>query len=270
MGTHKHDSLGRKLKKFFFPRYKLMTAKEAASYRQVLAEMYRSRFALSMHPLQTSYSVVPPAEVIDKVQGSSKADANTFLGSGYRVAIRILEELQAHGYDIAGMDRMLEFGFGTGRVLLHFLPFRVRRYGCDVNPAALEWTSGILGKFADLGLSNPEPPLPYDNDFFDLVIAMSVFTHIPLNAQRGWVAELGRVLKPGGCVVATVHEFSKMGASQGNVEWGETGVDRGLHMNSYLTRQKLEEIWSTAFDVLEVRRFPPGQAHIIARRKVLG
>lgn len=247
-----------------------MTAKEAENYRQALTEIYRSRFALGMHPLQTSYTVVPPVGVIDNVQGSSKADPNTFLGSGYREAIRILEELQAHGFDIAGMDRMLDFGFGTGRVLLHFLPFRMKRYGCDVNPAALEWTTGVLGNFADLRLSNPEPPLPYDNGFFDLVTAMSVFTHIRLNAQRGWVAELGRVLKPGGCVVATVHDFSRMGASQSIVECCETGVEKGLHMNSYLTRQKLEETWSTAFDVLEVRRYPSGRAHLVARRKVSG
>src|SRR2546421_5693239 len=101
MGIHRYDPLVRKLKKVFWPRFKLMTAKEAEGHRQDLAEIYRSGFALSMHPLQTSYSAVPPVEVINKVQGSSKGDPNTFLGSGYRDAIRIIDELQAHGYDIA-------------------------------------------------------------------------------------------------------------------------------------------------------------------------
>ena len=209
-----------------------------------------------------------PVEIINKVQGSSKGDPNTFLGSGYRDAIRIIDELQAHGYDIAAMDRMLDFGVGTGRVLLQLLPFSMKRYGCDVNPVAVEWTSGALGKLADIRLSNPEPPLPYDSNFFDLAISLAVFTHIPLTEQSSWIAELARILKPGGCVIATTHDVSRMGALQNKVEWCETDVERGLHMNSYVTHPKLKQIWGTAFDVLEIRPYPTGQTHLIARRKL--
>jgi SAM-dependent methyltransferase len=248
---------------------KFMTAAEAERHRQAVAELYRSHFGLSLHPMQTSLAVVPPAEVIDMVQGSNKSDANTFLGSGYRDMARYIEELSANGYDLAAMDRMLDFGFGTGRMLLHFLPFRMERYGCDVNPAAVEWTSHVLGKFVDIRLSKPEPSLPYKDDFFDLVIAAAVFTHIPVGAQPGWIAELARVLKPGGCVIATVHDFSKMTTRHRKVGWHEKELERGLHMNSYVTAEALEEIWGAAFDILEVRRYPPGQAHLIARPTAL-
>src|SRR5262249_11959915 len=236
---------------------KLMPAEEAERYRRALAEIYRSQFGLSLHPLQTGLAAVPPAAVVDKVQGSSKADANTFLGSGYRDMARYIEELTANGYDIAGMERMLDFGCGTGRMLLHFLPFGLERHGCDVNPAAVEWISGTLGKFAHLRLSQPVPPLPYDNDLFDLVAAAAVFTHIPVSAQPAWIAELNRVLKPGGCVIATVHDFSKIAIRHRRLGWQEKELERGLHMNSYVTEEKLELIWGAAFDILEVRRYPP-------------
>ena len=180
---------------------------------------------------------------------------------------RYLEGLGRHGFDAASMDRMLDLGFGTGRVLLHFLPFRMERHGCDVNPAALEWTSRTLGEFADLRLSTLEPTLPYDDDFFDLVIASSVFTHTPFAAQPGWICELGRILKPGGCVLATVHDFSKVPRQYQDIGWHENDEKRGLHINTFLTQAKLKELWAAAFDVLEVRRYPPGQAHLVARRQ---
>ncbi len=244
-----------------------MTTAEAEHHEQAIARMYRADFDLELHPLQTNPAVVPPRAVVDKVQGRSKSNANTFFGTGYRDVVRFIEELRAHGHDVSSMQRMLDMGFGTGRILLHFLPFHVERYGCDTNPAALEWTSKVLGQFADLRLSKPEPPLPFDSDFFDLILATSVFTHTPFAAQAGWIAELGRVLKPRGCVIATVHDFSKMAKQYEAIGWHEIGVERGLHMNTYITRPKLEEIWSAAFDVLEVRRYPPRQAHLIARRK---
>src|SRR5262249_36077659 len=246
---------------------KLVTATQAAHHKQVLAEIYRSEFGLSMHPLQTTLAVVPPSTVVDKVQGSNKADANTFLGTGYRDMARYLGELRRHGYDVAKMDRVLDFGVGTGRNLLHFLPFRMERHGCDVNPTALDWTSTTIGNFVELRSSNREPPLSYDSHFFDLVIAASVFTHIPVVAQPGWIAELGRVLKPGACVIATVHDFSRISKRHRKAGWQEKEADRGLHMNSYLTKEKLKALWGTAFDILEVRRYPPGQAHLTARPK---
>jgi SAM-dependent methyltransferase len=269
IGTHKSEFLPlRKLQKYtrrILRKSKFMSAAEAERRRQALTELYRSHFVLNLHPLQSSLTVVPPAEVIDKVQGSNKSDANTFLGSGYRDMVRYIEELSAHGYDLAAMDRMLDFGCGTGRMLLHFLPFRLERYGCDVNPAAVEWTSHVLGKFVDIRLSKPEPPLPYQDNFFDLVIAASVFTHIPVGAQPGWIAELARVLKPGACVIATVHDFSKITIRHRKAGWHQKELERGLHMNSYVTAEALEKIWGTTFDILEVRRYPPGQAHLIAR-----
>src|SRR5919206_4361293 len=268
MGTHKSEFTPiRKLQKYLRRmrgKSELMAAHEAERYQRELAEICRSKFGLSLHPFQTSLSMVPPASVVNAVQGRNKADASTFLGSGYRDMARYIEELAANGHDIARMERMLDFGFGTGRMLLHFLPFSLERYGCDVNPAAVEWTSKTLGNFAKLQLSAPVPPLPYEDGFFDLVIASAVFTHIPVSAQPSWVAELNRVLKPGGCVLATVHDFSKITGRHKKLGWQEKEIDRGLHMNSYVSPEMLQQIWSGPFEILEVRRFPPRQAHVIA------
>jgi SAM-dependent methyltransferase len=44
---------------------------------------------------------------------------------------------------------------------------------------------------------------PYEDDTFDVVIAMSVFTHLAPRDAAHYVAEMGRVLKPGGRCLST-------------------------------------------------------------------
>ena len=78
MGKHKTNPLLRHFRKLLRRKPKLMTAPEMEHWKEILAEIYRSDFALTMHPLQTDAAVVPPRAVIDNVQGSSKADVNTF------------------------------------------------------------------------------------------------------------------------------------------------------------------------------------------------
>lgn len=246
---------------------KFLSSAEATQYRERLAEVLWRDFHLKMHRLQTEPSVLPPRGVVAKVQGSNTADANSFFGGAYRDMINYLEALRSNGFDITRMERMLDFGVGTGRMLLHFLPFQLERYGVDVNPAAIEWTSRKLGDFATIELSHLEPPLRYESGFFDLVMANSVFTHMPFEVQPRWIAELARVLKPGGCALITVHDFSKLPKEHQEVGWLERGTSRGLHNNTYVSPERLAALWSPAFELLEVHRSPPRQAFIVARRR---
>ncbi len=122
-----------------------------------------------------------------------------------QVRVSIEKLLGAAGYQFADFDRILDFGCGVGR-LLQALNLSRREgqelCGCDVNEACATWCRENLD-FATVLHTALEPPLPYPEDSFDLVTAISVFTHLSRPLQVAWARELIRVLRPGGVAFIT-------------------------------------------------------------------
>jgi hypothetical protein len=59
--------------------------------------------------------------------------------------------------------------------------------------------------FVTVTSNGPEPPLAYADKSFDLVYALSVFTHLNEQQQDAWRDEIRRILKPGGVWLLTTH-----------------------------------------------------------------
>jgi SAM-dependent methyltransferase len=102
--------------------------------------------------------------------------------------------------------RLLDFGSGAGRVTRflvgHDELFEI--HGTDVHPEQVAWCRDHLRPLR-FARNEPTPPLSYPDAHFDGVWALSVFTHLDAEASARWRAELARVLKPGGVLVATLH-----------------------------------------------------------------
>src|SRR5262249_35815419 len=49
------------------------------------------------------------------------------------------------------------------------------------------------------------PHLPFEDNYFDLVFAGSVFTHLS-NLAEAWLLELRRIVRAGGYIYVTVHD----------------------------------------------------------------
>lgn len=106
--------------------------------------------------------------------------------------LRLLPEL--------GGKRCLELGCaGAPRSLLRE---RGGRWACaDVEPERLEESRRLLGEDAYLIEGGK---LPFPGDTFDVAVAINFIRH--LTDDLGFVREIGRVLKPGGCLVFTCPE----------------------------------------------------------------
>jgi len=115
-------------------------------------------------------------------------------------------------------DHVLDVGCGIGRMaipLTTFLdPERGRYAGFDIEAEAIDWCQRrITGRFPHfefkhhrvanpnyvLGQTADRPlPFPYPDEAFDYAIVTSVFTHLLPTEVEHYLAELARVLRPGG------------------------------------------------------------------------
>jgi len=146
---------------------------------------------------------VPPPRLIVRVAGT--ADVGWFLESGRLAAESIAESLARHGRRVEEVGALLDFGCGCGRVIRRWAGLGATSiHGTDANERAVAWCRANLpfARFESNGLA---PPLPYANESFDLVYALSVFTHLPEDLQLTWISELERLLRPGGLLLLTTH-----------------------------------------------------------------
>lgn len=164
-------------------------------------ETYQTRMAVD-----TGYSgdlPLPPARLRVLVAGI--ADADYFLDSGLKTAEIVADCVRRRGRDISEIGALLDFGCGCGRVARHWPEFtQAQVFGSDYNPQLVAWVRGNLPSVNAVE-NQLEPPLPFETARFDLVYAISVFTHLTEELQKRWVDELGRVIRPGGLLVFTTH-----------------------------------------------------------------
>ena len=153
----------------------------------------------------------PPAHLIRVTSGCARQAHNnpprmyrSYFDTGLQAAEWIPALVGRAGRDMAAMDAILDFGCGCGRVIRHWRKLaRPRVAGCDYNPLLVEWCAANL-PFAEFRLNRLAPPLPYEDDSFDLLYTISIFTHLDEPLQRRWADELRRVVRPGGLVIVTV------------------------------------------------------------------
>jgi 2-polyprenyl-3-methyl-5-hydroxy-6-metoxy-1,4-benzoquinol methylase len=151
---------------------------------------------------------LPTPELIFRVAGTT--DVTWFIESGQLAADSIRQALDRAGTPFVSLGAILDFGCGCGRVLRHWQTVNTRIHGSDFDQAAVEWCRMHL-PFVDVGVNFLTPPLAYDTGSFDLVYALSVLTHLPVETQLAWCDEFGRLLRPGGHLLLTLHGDAYIG-----------------------------------------------------------
>ena len=146
---------------------------------------------------------LPPPELVALVTGMSQVQP--FYWSGLLGARCIRGLLNKNGFDMNRFDAILDFGCGCGRVMRHWKTLNgPRLFGTDYNPYLISWCQRAL-PFAQFSTNALSPPLVYADAQFDLIYTISIFTHLEEALQLTWMAELSRLLRPGGVLLVTVH-----------------------------------------------------------------
>jgi SAM-dependent methyltransferase len=104
---------------------------------------------------------------------------------------------------LIGNGRVLDVGCGTGALGGHIADAGYQVYGVDVSPGMLAQATdrGLLGAFAAFSTA-----LPFADDSFDLTITVATLHHLETPVRVAFtIAEMGRVVRPGGFVVLWDH-----------------------------------------------------------------
>lgn len=96
--------------------------------------------------------------------------------------------------------KVLEVGCGTGLNLMLYRQAGCSVYGIDASPSMLGVARTRLGEDADLQLGDASS-MAYEENFFDLVIAMFLLHDMPGEMRPAVMREMIRVTKPEGRVL---------------------------------------------------------------------
>jgi SAM-dependent methyltransferase len=163
----------------------------------------RPRGAMVRSPFLAADAPLPPPDlafrvgVLDPNDPVASFDA---MGAGIR---ELVVGIQGEDWFAEG-KRVLDFGCGAGKLLRHFLPEaeRTEFIGCDIDEPSIDWLRENLSPPLQVFVCQEEPGLELPDEHVDLVLAMSVFTHLT-DHWAGWLREIHRVLRPGGRFIAT-------------------------------------------------------------------
>jgi len=156
--------------------------------------------------------LVPPRRLRGTVGDSD------FVATGEEVAA-----LLADATGLGPEDRVLDVGCGIGRVarpLTRRLGAAGSYDGLDASARAISWCERRYARrhpgfrFTHLDVANAQynpggalaardARLPWEDASFDVALAASLFTHLLADGTDRYLAETARVLRPGGCLLAT-------------------------------------------------------------------
>jgi SAM-dependent methyltransferase len=184
-------------------------------------------------------TLVPP-------KGMIYTGAGDFIKVGDKFVNRIIREC-AFEPD----DKVLDVGCGMGRIARPFTKFldAVGQYhGFDVVLTGIEWCRKNYAAFKNfdfkyIEISNDlyntkarlkdwEFRFPYESNYFDLVVSISVFTHMQPRGLENYLHEISRVLKTGNYCFGTffiMNEERKLRFESGNSFLKHRDGDTYLH-----------------------------------------
>ena len=224
---------------------------------------------LPPRPLALRAGVPDPADVIASYRAVGRDSRTT-----------ILQLLGSDGvaFSFEGA-RVLDFGCGSGKVMRHFLPEAevCALWGCDIDARSVDWINAELAPPLHAFTNREAPPLEQPSESFDLVWSVSVFTHLT-DHWAGWLAELHRVLRPGGLAI-----ISFLGGAMYEVwtgaRWdpdriGMTVLDHGQDWELggptvFHSPWWLREHWGRAFEIVQMREGSAPREHglVLLRRR---
>jgi len=152
------------------------------------------------------YKNLPSAYLRTQVHGSDSISSYVLEGFSAHKKLEFL--FQEHlGRNKDKIAPMLDWGCGCGRVCKYFLNNN-RIYGVDINKDGVDWCLENIS--SNFSVSELNPPLSFEDNYFEAIYGVSILTHLSLEDQRCWIEELIRITRPGGIIVLSYHGLNSL------------------------------------------------------------
>jgi len=225
-------------------------------------------------------ALVAPFPPLDRVQiTTGLKDLTAFASHGYDIFSALNS---ASPKPLPSFSDVLDFGVGAGRLARLFKGFRGTYTGVDVDGYNVAWVSRALSHVRAVR-TTPRKPLPFAAQSFDLIVSISVFSHMNERDQFFYLSELARVAKPGATLLLSTHgnrALARAVAEPGVFDMlqvprravmtaHDTFATRGFHfirqwrghLNNlfyaygitFISEAYIREIWARTFDVLDIK-----------------
>ncbi len=219
---------------------------------------------------------LPPLDNIVRVSGPTSNQLQYQMGG--LTTYHQIDAIARHyaGSSLATVGTVVDWGVGCGRVVRHLLWSRLRLtptpakiIGLDIDEVNVEWCRANLSGISDQVRFELQSLEGFDlaDGSVDLLYGISVFTHLSEYHQHRWLAEIRRVLRPGGLAIVTVHGeavlyrdpqalptpfVQRFGFFDG-IPDAAIGAERSdYYRASYHSRAYIKKHWGSYFEILDV------------------
>ncbi len=138
--------------------------------------------------------------------------------------------------DLSPDSRILDFGCYCGNMMRALGEFTDEGevWGADLDGDPVTWAMTHLTPKYRFMFTSSSAHLPFEDRYFDLIYCGSVFSHI--EAPDAWLAELSRILRPGGQLYVTM--IDKPALAKYIKEWPDVSIAR--EATGFMTKEQLE------------------------------
>jgi SAM-dependent methyltransferase len=200
-----------------------------------------------------------------------------YLADGWRTLSELMILLETLDRPLLKTSSVLEFACGFGRFTRHLAPLLRGRVSCaDVLPGSVDFVREQFGVHAFESTMSPDQ-LRFP-DRYELVFVLSLFTHLPVSAWRGWLQTLATAVQPGGLLLLSFH--NEQAAAEFGVSFDDSGIffqsssesptlDANQYGTTLTTRKVIESEITAALDtpiaLFRERAFWVGQDAVAIR-----